>query len=60
MVTPHPEQETFDAEVVDASGNRYLHIDGYRTAALPSPIDAESLASLQKLLIPQGVTLQEV
>ena len=60
MVTPHPEQETFDAEVVDASGTRYLSIDGYRTTLLPAPIDADSLTSLQNLLTPQGVALQEV
>ncbi len=60
MVTPHPEQETFDAEVVDASGTRYLSIDGYRTTLLPAPIDADALTSLRNLLTPQGVALQEV
>lgn len=60
MVTPHPEQDTFDAEVLDAAGNRYLHIDGYHTTLLPTPIDAESLMSLQKLLTPVGVALEEV
>jgi acyl transferase domain-containing protein/NAD(P)-dependent dehydrogenase (short-subunit alcohol dehydrogenase family)/acyl carrier protein len=60
MVTPNAERQTFDAEVVDASGNRYLQIHGYSTAALSAPIDADALASLKKLITPEGVTLQEV
>ena len=35
VVTPHPEQDSFDAEVVDAAGNRYVRLGGYRTAARP-------------------------
>ena len=50
MVTPHPEQGSFDAEVVDATGNRYLRLGGYRTVAVPDGLDAESLKALQAVL----------
>jgi hypothetical protein len=55
VVTPHAEQGTFDAEVVDANGNRYLRLDGYRTTALPVPLDADTLTSLQNLVKPEAV-----
>jgi NAD(P)-dependent dehydrogenase (short-subunit alcohol dehydrogenase family) len=60
MVTPHPEQGTFDAEVVDAEGNRYLQLDGYRTVGVPLPMDADTQKALQQLVAPAGVILQEV
>jgi NAD(P)-dependent dehydrogenase (short-subunit alcohol dehydrogenase family) len=47
VVTPHPETETFDAEVVDQAGNHYLYLSGYRTVALPNRVDAEPLKALQ-------------
>jgi hypothetical protein len=50
LVTPNPEQGTFDAEVVDTKGNLYVRVDGYRTATLPTGIDAESLKPLQAAL----------
>jgi acyl transferase domain-containing protein/acyl carrier protein len=50
LVTPHPEQGSFDAEVVDATGNRYLSLGGYRTVAVPDGLDAESLKALQAVL----------
>jgi len=31
VVTPGAEAASFDADIVDASGNRYLHLSGYRT-----------------------------
>jgi hypothetical protein len=34
---------TFDAAVVDSAGNRYVELRGYRTVALPDPIDLEPL-----------------
>jgi acyl transferase domain-containing protein/NAD(P)-dependent dehydrogenase (short-subunit alcohol dehydrogenase family) len=37
----------FDAEVVDTKGNRYLHLSGYRTVAIPNAVDAEGLKALQ-------------
>ena len=47
MVTPDPDRGSFDAEVVDAKGNRYLHLSGYRTVAVPNAVDAEPLKALQ-------------
>ena len=52
VVTPHPEEGTFDAEVVDSIGNRYVRIEGYRTAALASGVDAESLKTLRSVVAP--------
>jgi hypothetical protein len=46
VVTPHPEQASFDAEVVDAAGNRYLEMIGYKTVALPERVDGELLKAL--------------
>ena len=43
VITRKPDQESFDAEVVDAAGNRYVQMRGYRTVALPSTVDAEPL-----------------
>ena len=36
IVTPRPERESFDVEVVDEAGNRYVELSGYRTVALPN------------------------
>jgi hypothetical protein len=49
IVTPDPARESFHAEVVDASGNLYLQLDGYRTAALPEAIDPERLSVFKAL-----------
>jgi 3-hydroxymyristoyl/3-hydroxydecanoyl-(acyl carrier protein) dehydratase len=38
---------SFDAEVVDAAGNRYLYMSGYRTAALPYAVDSGRFKVLQ-------------
>jgi hypothetical protein len=46
VVSPHPELGTFDAEVVDGKGNRYLRLNGYRTADVPSDMNGEVLKSL--------------
>ena len=51
LVTPHPEQGTFDAEVVDSNGNRYLILNGYRTVATGNGLDAESLQAMQALIM---------
>ncbi len=56
VVTPHPEQDSFDAEVVDAAGNRYVRLGGYRTTAVPDGVDAESLKALQAALSAEAVT----
>jgi len=55
LVTPHPDEGTFDAEVVDAEGNRYLRLDGYRTTQVPSSVDTESLKVLYDAVCPQEV-----
>ncbi|HEX8924363.1 MAG TPA: SDR family NAD(P)-dependent oxidoreductase, partial [Terriglobales bacterium] len=49
IVTPDPTRGTFDAEVVDAAGNRYLQLRGYRTVALPEAVDAGPLKALHAL-----------
>ena len=53
LVTPKPEDGTFDADVVDERGNLYLRLEGYRTATLPAGIDAESLKPLQAVVTPE-------
>ena len=47
VVTPDPSRGCFDAEVVDAKGNCYLHLGGYRTVTVPNAVDAEGLKALQ-------------
>ena len=56
VVTPHPDQESFDADVVDTTGNHYLRLSGYRTVALPNGIDAEPLKVLQAAMSLEAVT----
>jgi NAD(P)-dependent dehydrogenase (short-subunit alcohol dehydrogenase family)/acyl carrier protein len=46
VVTPDPDHGSYDAEVVDANGNPYVSLHGYRTVALPDSIDAEPLKAL--------------
>ena len=46
VVTPNPQQESFDAEIVDAKGNCYLELRSYGTVSLPGMIDAERLKGL--------------
>jgi len=55
LVTPHPAEGTFDAEVVDGEGNRYLRLGGYRTSQVPSSVDGEPLKALQEVMYPQAV-----
>jgi hypothetical protein len=50
MVTPHPDEGSFDAEVVDAAGNRYVELSGYRTIALPNVVDAEPLRAIHGVM----------
>jgi len=47
VVTLDSAHASFDAEVVDTKGNRYLQLSGYRTAALTGAVDAERLKALQ-------------
>jgi hypothetical protein len=51
VVTPKPDQGSFDAEVVDAAGNRYIQMCGYRTVALPNIVDREPLKQLQAVAV---------
>ncbi|HUO59276.1 MAG TPA: SDR family NAD(P)-dependent oxidoreductase [Candidatus Acidoferrales bacterium] len=49
VVTPDPTSGMFDADVVDAAGNLYLHLSGYRTVALPEAVDAGPLKALHAI-----------
>jgi acyl transferase domain-containing protein/NAD(P)-dependent dehydrogenase (short-subunit alcohol dehydrogenase family) len=55
VVIPHPDQGTFDAEIVDKKGNQYLHLSGYRTAPVPSAVNAERLGALQAAMSLESV-----
>jgi Polyketide synthase dehydratase len=49
VVTPIPE-DGFDSQVVDTAGNLYMQVSGYRTVAVPTAIEANSLNALQSLI----------
>jgi acyl transferase domain-containing protein/NAD(P)-dependent dehydrogenase (short-subunit alcohol dehydrogenase family) len=55
VVTSDPGPGNFDAEVVDTKGNRYLHLSGYRTVAVPNAVDAERLKALQAAMSLEAV-----
>jgi acyl transferase domain-containing protein/acyl carrier protein/NAD(P)-dependent dehydrogenase (short-subunit alcohol dehydrogenase family) len=55
VVVPHPDRGSFDAEVVDSKGNRYLQLSAYKTVALPGGVNAESLKTLQANMPLQAV-----
>jgi hypothetical protein len=46
VVTPR-DGDGFDAEVVDARGRIVLRLRGYRTVALPSPLEADKVAPVK-------------
>ena len=50
VITPDPVGGSFDAEVVDASGKRYVQLSGYRTVATPNAIDGEQLKALRSMM----------
>src|SRR5207302_1783702 len=54
VVAPHPEG-SFDAEVLDKAGNRYVQLQGYRTVALPNAVDVDALRALQAAMSFQAV-----
>ncbi len=54
VVTPSADQGSFDADVVDKTGNRYVHLSGYRTVALPNSVDAGELKALQAVMSAQA------
>jgi hypothetical protein len=47
VVTPNPSQGSFDAEVVDTAGHRYVQLSGYRTVEFSNAVDAERLKALR-------------
>jgi hypothetical protein len=49
VVTPR-EAGTFDAEVVDAQGNRFAHLKGYRTVATANAVNGEQVKTLRTML----------
>ena len=55
VVTPDPARGSFDAEVVDTAGTRYLHMKGYRTVALPGAVDSGRLKALQAIMSAEEV-----
>jgi acyl transferase domain-containing protein/acyl carrier protein/NAD(P)-dependent dehydrogenase (short-subunit alcohol dehydrogenase family) len=55
IATPDPTRGSFDVEVVDEAGNRYLYLAGYRTIPLPDGADAEALRELQGAMSPEAV-----
>ena len=50
VITPNPKRGSFDAEVVDTTGNVYVHLLGYRTVALPGAVDSGRLKALQSAM----------
>jgi acyl transferase domain-containing protein/NAD(P)-dependent dehydrogenase (short-subunit alcohol dehydrogenase family) len=55
VVTPNPSSGSFDAEIVDAKGKRYLQLSGYRTVEMPNAVDAERLRALQAAMSLEAV-----
>jgi len=47
VVTSNPDQGSFDADVLDSAGNRYVQLLGYRTVALPTLVDTQLLKGQQ-------------
>ena len=50
LVTPDPAAGTFDADVVDRTGTRYLHMAGYRTVVFREDVDAQVFTPAQTVL----------
>ena len=51
IVTPNPVNNAFDAHVVDANGNRFVHLSGYRTVTAPISMNAEQVKMVRALLL---------
>jgi malonyl CoA-acyl carrier protein transacylase len=51
VVTPAPDGESFDAQVIDRAGNRYLNMNGYRMIEMPDTVDAEPVEALEAVLV---------
>jgi NAD(P)-dependent dehydrogenase (short-subunit alcohol dehydrogenase family) len=52
LVRPRPDGETLDAKVVDEHGRVRVAVEGYRTVALPLPLDEAALAPLRAAVTP--------
>jgi hypothetical protein len=50
VVVARPDDGGFDAQVVDAAGNVYVTMQGYRTVELPSAVDEDRLAPLRQAM----------
>jgi acyl transferase domain-containing protein/NAD(P)-dependent dehydrogenase (short-subunit alcohol dehydrogenase family)/acyl carrier protein len=50
VVTARPEAGTFDADVVDSAGTRYLHVAGYRTVVFREDLDSRMFPSAQAVM----------
>jgi acyl transferase domain-containing protein/NAD(P)-dependent dehydrogenase (short-subunit alcohol dehydrogenase family) len=50
VVTPDPATGTFNADVVDRAGTRYLNVSGYRTVVFREDIDAHMFPSAHVLM----------
>ncbi len=55
VVTPDPVRGTFDANVVDEMGARYVQLTGYRTIASPNLVNAEQLKALRDVMSSEPV-----
>jgi hypothetical protein len=51
VVTPNASQKSFDAQVVDAAGNVYITLHGYRTVQLPDGIENQLRMPLQIAMV---------
>ncbi len=55
LVTPDAVHGSFDAVVLDTSGDCYLRLSGYQTVALSDGVDVESLRCLQAIMSGEAV-----
>jgi NAD(P)-dependent dehydrogenase (short-subunit alcohol dehydrogenase family)/acyl carrier protein len=55
VVTPDPKRGSFNAEVIDAAGNRCVQLTGYGTVAVPNGVDVEGLKALQACMSARAV-----
>ena len=55
IVTSDASGESFKADVVDKNGIRYVHLDGYRTIAIPNALPVERLKALQSRMAAEAV-----
>jgi len=55
VVTPELTGGTFDAYVVDAKGNQYVKLSGYRTVAVPNTFNTEQLKVVQAVMSHEAV-----